>query len=508
LGSINNSKKIKTAYYCIECNNKLSFNFENFERIEISKIIDINNNEYSDIEDIKIQTELSQIFNPKGNFDKELVINRRILSFPGMRHSDLFTPRAYSILSDLFYQAHKIEDINIKNATLLFLTSGVAQCSRLIPFRNDLSTGGPAWTMPGFWLAPIHLETNPIIHLEARYKKFVKGLGALKKNYSKCNSITKIENIPTQQGLNSLEDDSIDGIFFDPPYGDNVPYIEFSAIWNLFIKNDIDYKNEIIVSDRKEFISSWDKYKEDIEKVISLFYQKLKTHGKILMTFNNLNPKAWKVILDAFGKYSFYCIDAKYQIPAVISSKAQMASNTSYIGDFYCVFEKTESRDFVNKDLYRITERAKQVLLSRNGKVPKNLINRVAVLTILNDNIDFNVLDNLNDALIPIAYEDKEYFYLRDELKDNNLLEKYNIEKRLKEISISSLKQGKKTIREFYEIILENTEDIGSPPLPEVRLLLSGIVLFDKQYCYLQNTDLTRQMALFENANQLESLTF
>ena len=43
--------------------------------------------------------------------------------------------------------------------------ASVAQCSRLIAYRNDLTTGGPAWTVPGFWVPPVHLETNPLPHI-------------------------------------------------------------------------------------------------------------------------------------------------------------------------------------------------------------------------------------------------------------------------------------------------------------------------------------------------------
>jgi adenine-specific DNA methylase len=147
--------------------------------------------------------------------------------------------------------------------------------------------------MPGFWIAPVHLETNPLIHMEARFKKFIKGISALNNNYKNINKISKIYNMPMQEGLNKFEDGTISGIFFDPPYGDNVPYLEFSAIWNNFIENNINYGQEIIVSDRKIYKSGWDKYQSDINNAIYLFAKKLKPSGKVIMTFNNLNLKSW-----------------------------------------------------------------------------------------------------------------------------------------------------------------------------------------------------------------------
>src|SRR3989344_6148377 len=493
IGSISKSEKIGTKYYCLHCKNRLSFNFEKFNGTKIIKIYDRDNIEYSDQKYLKEQEKiLDQIHKPK--FNKDLILNRRILAFPGMKLSDLFTPRAFLIFSELFSEAHKIKDKSVQNALLLFLTSSVAQSSRLIPYRNNLSTGGPAWTVPGFWIAPLHLETNPIIHLEARYKKFLKGLESLDKQYKNVSAKVTVENIPAQTGLKNMEDNSVDGIFFDPPYGDNVPYVEFSAIWNGFLNHDINYKDEIIVSDRKEHLSSWDKYSTDIESTISLFHQKLKKSGKIVITFNNLDPRAWKIVLESFAKFSFTCMDAKYQIPAVISSKSQMASNTSYIGDYYCVFEKTKHNNKPNHDPFFLTKKIKEVLFSRKGMVPKNLIMRIIILTILNENMDLNLLGKIDDIVKPIATEDKEYYYLREELVDKEQTEIFNIENTIMNIAEKQLRDGKQSIQDLYEKILEATDQIGSPLLSETKEILKGKVFFDKNYCYLQEINRTKTL--------------
>lgn len=483
-----------TSYYCSLCNSKLSFNFENMLDTKILKIIDIDNNEYDcDCKDILKQKQLSDkcVFN--NCYNKELVINRRILAFPGMKHSDLFTNRAYMILTDLFEQVEKNENIIMRKTLQLFLTSCVAQCSRLIPYRNNLSTGGPAWTMPGFWIAPIHLETNPIIHMEARYKKFIKGISALNDKYKNNCCESKIQNIPMQDGMNNFEDGTISGIFFDPPYGDNVPYLEFSAIWNNFIEKNINYDREIIVSDRKIYKSGWKKYQEDIDYAISLFAKKLRPSGKVLMTFNNLNPKAWQIIIDAFNKNSLYCINANYQIPAVVSSKSQTASNTSYVGDFYCVFEKNNDKCLCDISIYELTALAKKIILCRGDKAPKNLVYRTLIQLLLKRNINSKYYSMLDEAIKPIATEDKEYFYIRPECTDKTVVPLTQI---LVKIAQKTLIDGKQTSEKLYRDIFINTLDIGTPPIQEIKYLLNGYVLFEKDYCYLQ-TIKDSQLKLF-----------
>lgn len=496
IGSISNAKKIGNRYYCSDCGERLSFNFEKFKGTRIVKLYDRNNIEYSEQEYIDDQLQKATRKYESNKYDIDLIVNRRILAFPGMKLSDLFTPRTFFIFSQLFDYAHRIKDLSTRKAILLLLTSSIAQSSRLIPYRNNLSTGGPAWTVPGFWIAPLHLETNPIIHLEARMKKFQKGLEALDHNYRSAKGIAHIKNVSAQEGLKDLKDSSLDGVFFDPPYGDNVPYVEFSAIWNGFIGGAIDYDNEVIVSDRKEFLSSWRKYQDDMESIISLFHKKLKRGGRVVMTFNNLDPRAWKIVLESFAKFSFICIEAKYQIPAVVSSKSQMASNTSYVGDYYCVFEKTVQKISPNKNLSHLTNRAREVLESRNGRIPKNLIHRTLILTILNENMDLNFFERFDEIIKPIATEDKEYYYLRNDLFTAQISESRSIMDLVQSAAQERLKNGKETVHSFYESILESTDQIGSPLLSEVKEILKGRVLFEKEYCYLQDTSLNK--TLFE----------
>lgn len=496
IGSSSHSKKQGTKYHCTKCGTRLSFNFENLYDTEIVKIFDKNNKEYTDTKILSEQVKLSKKSKPVGNFDKTLLVNRRILAFPDMKLSDLFTPRAYSVLSDLFNEAHKIKNEKVKKAILLLLTSCVAQCSKLIPYRNNLSTGGPAWTVPGFWIAPLHLETNPIIHLDARYKKFIKGLEALNNAYKKHSSgKVSVSHTPAQAGMATIKDNSLDGIFFDPPYGDNVPYVEFSEIWNGFLNYKIEYSKEVVVSDRKEFISSWEKYHTDIQEVLNLFYKKLKKRGRVVMTFNNLDPRAWKIVLSAFADLSFQCIEAEYQIPAVVSSKAQMASNTSYIGDYYCVFEKVDKKPVLNKNFFQLTEKFKKLFYSRDGIVPQNLINRMAILTILNENMDLDFLSRIEEAITPIATKEGDYYKLRPELQMPGLSEKFNLHKIILSVAFEQLNNGRKTIQELYEAVIEKTDELGSPPISEVKQILKNKVLFDQDYCYLQNID--QQLALF-----------
>ena len=143
---------------------------------------------------------------------------------------------------------------------MLLLTASVAQCSRLIAHRNNLTTGGPAWSVPGFWVPLEHLETNPFVHIQARFKKFVKALNYLaekpmlgKVSLKNGDSLVLLET-------EEYKDLKADLIFLDPPYGDSVPYTEFSNIWNSFLRVIPNSDEDISVSDRMDKKESWNQY--------------------------------------------------------------------------------------------------------------------------------------------------------------------------------------------------------------------------------------------------------
>src|SRR5699024_2824648 len=135
----------------------------------------------------------------------------------------------------------------VRKAALVMLTASVAQCSRLIPYRNNMKTGGPAWSVPGFWGPPKHLETNPLNHLNARLTKFIRGLKDIKDKSNK--GAVNVKKIDAVTGLKGLRDDNVyaDLIFFDPPYGDSVPYTEFSNMWNSFLQDIPNVNTDISV---------------------------------------------------------------------------------------------------------------------------------------------------------------------------------------------------------------------------------------------------------------------
>ncbi len=272
--------------------------------------------------------------------DAPLLPNRRILAWEGMRAGDLFTPRnlrAALILS----QGLGPPGTPTSRALAALLSAMLAGLTRLIAYRDGLRGGGPAWSVPGFWVAPVHVEHNPLPLLESWARRYRQGIARLWERAQAGPPAAVIEGA-AQDALRDLtrRGARYDLVFLDPPYGDSVPYLEFSALWNAFLGRQPDYRREVVVSDRTAQESGWEAYQAQLGQVIGGCARVLKPEGAVLVTFNNLDGRAWAALLGGLQGAGLRCESAHYVAPAVVSAKAQFAPEGSYQGDFWCVFRR------------------------------------------------------------------------------------------------------------------------------------------------------------------------
>ena len=466
---------------CPVCGQDLRFNLENLRSTNIEKLFFENEKEpVEDPEILSMQKELSEKYcmGVSESYNFSFSTNRRILAFEGMRTADLFTHRNYSILCHIADKLYDIKDSRIRNAAILLMTASVAQCSRLIPTRNNLSTGGPAWSVPGFWVPSEHLETNPIVHIEARYKKFIKALNDIDKgNYKTTARVEKMDAIAGIQKVRA-EGLKADLVFFDPPYGDSVPYLEFSTMWNSFLKDVPDPEKDISVSDRKVKTEAWENYNDDLCAVLREIALTLSDNGRLLITFNNNDMKAWEALLNGLQKNNLVCEYVTYQVPAVVSSKAQFSLEGSYISDIYSVY-KYDTSSAPSTDLSVITRALCMAAEARDGVIAKNLVNRVALLEWLRNNVSVDLLAE-KDLIIKNLFEEKgsKYIY-RQELPENRFSLKENARKATKEI----LSKGPCDWNELYKNVAIQYAEYGFLDPNELRTLLDGHIVMEKKRC-------------------------
>lgn len=483
-------KKEGKKLLCHICGKPVRFNLERLVDTEIFNISIENDKNYRPSEaELAKQKELSSFRDDSVDtdaFNFEFPKNRRILSFNGITTASFFTNRNFCILSYIAENIWEIEDERIRNCALLLLTASVAQCSRLIASRNNLSTGGPAWSVPGFWIPQEHLETNPFVHFKARLAKFKKALVAL--SQAPIAAEAKITRGNSLDLLNSSEysDLKADLIFLDPPYGDSVPYTEFSNIWNSFLKDILCSDEDISVSDRIDKSASWDNYSQKLDEYMCCFTRHLTDTGKLLITFNNNDMRAWTALIASLQNNGFVCESVFYQIPAVISSKAQMSINSSYISDVYSVYT-LKAKVKVSKDLSPVLSHLCFVANSREGRIAKTILDREFIIAWLKNNMDYRMLSE-KDAIVSSIFDyDKKagMYIIKGWHKKKTKLLKDAVVESMNKI----LETGTFSLLDCYLKASEMCKQYGTMELGEFKEYISDFaIIYGKVYGYTQLT--------------------
>lgn len=391
-------------YRCGHCNTRLHLNLRHLASTEVTEVVTkagwVESERALSDQQARSAAALGALAQ---DYSQPLPENRRILSHDGMQTSHLFTVRNFWLLSHVASRINQHASGPVQDALLLMLTATVPQCSRLIAYRGRMTTGGPAWTVPGFWVPPVHLEANPLLHLAGRMTKFIRGITRLHERPPTATGT--VQERDGSAGLAELASsgEQFDLVFFDPPYGDSVPYLEFSALYNSFLGRYVEPAADLSVSDRVGVGDAWGDYSRGIGTAVEQIRGVLRPAGKLLVTFNSHDDRAWRALFRALQNSGFRACSVSYQLPAVVPAKAQFAPDGSYIGDFYCVYTVAPDAHSPSESLLPIRQAINDAALARRGVIPRAVARRAVAIACIEVNLSASLLS--------------EAFSLLDEMK-------------------------------------------------------------------------------------------
>ncbi|MEB3060170.1 DNA methyltransferase [Parvimonas micra] len=296
-----------------------------------------------------------------------LIKNSRISAKKNMKISDLFSKRELICQVYLYNLIDKLPDSSEKKLLKFAFTSNLANCSKLVPpitSRGEMSQG--AW-MTGFYIGKRYLENNVFHYFENRVNKIIKG----KQDYLELYKIKKDKG--RYQIFNNdakrlpLENNSIDFVFTDFPYGDTVPYFEQSQLWNAWLKNKVDYENEIVISNSSERKKDNENFSIDIELSIKEISRVLKNNSYFVFTFHSLNGTEWEAISNALLKNDFEFVDCEMLLQKTFTPR-QLNRKITVKGDLLVSYKKNSRNRQMSLNLENITKLIEQEI-KQNCKI-------------------------------------------------------------------------------------------------------------------------------------------
>lgn len=278
------------------------------------------------------------------DLDIELLENSRIAIKKGMNLSDIFNPINFYVLKQLQSSLGKNFIFNTILASVLHLC-------RLTDLKSQ--------SQFPFWVPKKNvIERNILLTIQKKFLSVIKNKNNPNKfklinNFSKISSNNiLLFNKPSQNLSNKdIENKTLDLIITDPPYFDQVAYSEYSIIWKHFCNFELNLKNEIIVSNRKTFISDETIYLKNLEKVFQICNLKLKDNGLCIVFFKDSKFSNIQKYLRIMNLANFKLIDTFHIKKKKFTYKQNTTKDTTVIGECLFFFEKGSNKFKKSKKL-------------------------------------------------------------------------------------------------------------------------------------------------------------
>lgn len=213
------------------------------------------------------------------------------LTSHGLSHvHHFYSKRIQLILSAMF---NKLSTRPYAQQLKVWFTSQLINISKLNRYRPEVSF--PYNPLNGtLYIGSQICESNVFDAYINKLKKFV--------NAFVVRNNTTLISCGSTTGLN-IEENSIDYIFTDPPFGANIMYSELSFIWEswLGIKTNNDREAIINPVQKKGLLD----YQHLIEKSFENYYLALKPGRWITVEFSNSQASVWNSIQEAMQKVGF-----------------------------------------------------------------------------------------------------------------------------------------------------------------------------------------------------------
>ncbi|PTX17336.1 DNA methylase [Halanaerobium congolense] len=202
-----------------------------------------------------------------------------------------FTKRNLWVLSELF---NNIEQSNLntsqKNSVKLYFTSIIQRASKL--FRWNKNQAGPLTGT--LYVASMYFETSIFSLLRNKSHIF---------NSIDINNYNNLLTTQSITDFNNIESNSIDYIFTDPPFGDNLMYSELNYIWESWLKVFTNNETEAIVNKTQN--KELEEYTYLMTEGFKEMYKILKPNRWMTVVFHNSKAKVWNAIQESITRAGF-----------------------------------------------------------------------------------------------------------------------------------------------------------------------------------------------------------
>lgn len=417
----------------------------------------------ADNEDIRKAEEMSIIqipyWYPQDQFPRNPSINNNFIKKIGGNTFDyLWTRRNLYLLSKIFHLIQEYDNSLRLQLMYAFLHTLHLVCKMVVP-RGETGNRdfSGSWGRADYMIRNRSMEQNPlIIFLRSCLDKqgvlnaMLDAKATLPTSF-KINDIRKGKKVNKAADINYgvidiadlydfIEEDSVDFILTDPPYGGLVQYMDLSLVWLVWLQH---FDKKYTPDDSGEITCKKDivdrvSYYIRLSNAFRNLYRVLKPEHYMVVTFHNQDIKEWNDFVGAIKEagFIFEKVTHQYNKRSGESNVANPYGTTS--SDFYIRCKKTTARNehddkielkrfVIQRTISLLTERSEPTPFTfiLNGLLPDMLqagylepeepaeeLSKILAEQVGKDKV-FTIVDELNDKAGDYYWFNKPSDYIK-----------------------------------------------------------------------------------------------
>ena len=216
----------------------------------------------------------------------------------------LFLPRAAHALAALWRRAAAREDPRLRNVLLFFVEQAITTLSVLNRFRAN-QAGQANQVLSGVYYVPSQIaETSPWYRLDSKISQIPDSFGNVHLLPEKPVAVTT-----SSCSASTISENSIDYIFTDPPFGENIYYADLNFLVEAWHRTFTRTEPEAIV-DRKKDKALID-YQRLMQRCFEEYRRVLKPGRWMTVVFHNSRSAVWNAIQEAMLAAGFVVADVR-----------------------------------------------------------------------------------------------------------------------------------------------------------------------------------------------------
>lgn len=427
---------------------------------------------------------------------------------------ELFTPKQLWALYLIIKEVNKIPEKIIKDL-MKFTFSSTLTFTNIMYDRGSSSP----FAVYRYWVPKKLQEVDVWDFFGRRYKAVLKGKEETNKligDFYKEGDTFKIYNRSATELTKFIDENSIDYIFTDPPYGANIAYLDLSTMWDAWLGFKVGKKEK-----EEEAIEGGElgKTQQDYINILAKSFQEmfdvLKKDRWMSVVFHHKELKLWNAIVNSAKDAGFEYINTVSQPSIKMPTFRKIQSPLRALaGELIINFKKTQKSiskvvPIAHNVRGVILNTAERLIIQKNGATTDEIYHAI-IPELLDTNLIDVAVKEVNDVTPTLKKEfdldNKNRWQLKKDVKIGNWIPKRD---RIKFYLTSMLKREKEMdLDKIYQTLMPLLVNGHQPDNKEIMEILEEIGEPTDGKWRLKVEKIQRQASLIDISKELPIVKF